>query len=188
MRPISGKNPVITLVSRGESYYSVFISYRVASEQPLARLLFDDLNLSVTPAGHRVTVYWDAFCLAKGRDWKEGFTNGILTSLCLFPLMSYASTAPLSVIVKDKKSSVDSKCWELKPVGRKRLEGKNSDTVDNVLVELMLGEALMSRKDVKQRSSKDKKGILQYTYPILIGSQFPVGHAEYPGMGSFFDV
>ena len=32
------------LIDRGEAEYSVFISYRVASEAPLARLLFDELN------------------------------------------------------------------------------------------------------------------------------------------------
>jgi hypothetical protein len=44
---------------------SVFISYRVASELPLARLLFDELNHAVTPGGHRVTVYLDAQRLVK---------------------------------------------------------------------------------------------------------------------------
>ena len=46
-------------------FFSVFISYRVASELPLARLLFDELNHTVTPGGHRVTVYWDAHRLVK---------------------------------------------------------------------------------------------------------------------------
>ena len=32
------------LIHRGEASYSAFISYRVASEAPLARLLFDELN------------------------------------------------------------------------------------------------------------------------------------------------
>ena len=53
------------LIRRGEAFYSVFVSYRVASEAPLARFLFDELNHSVTPGGHRVTVYWDAFRLVK---------------------------------------------------------------------------------------------------------------------------
>lgn len=44
---------------------SVFISYRAASELPLARLLFDELNHTVTPGGHRVTVFWDAHRLVK---------------------------------------------------------------------------------------------------------------------------
>ena len=43
------------LIQRGEATYSAFISYRVASEAPLAKLLFDELNHSVTPGGHRVT-------------------------------------------------------------------------------------------------------------------------------------
>ena len=47
---------------------SAFISYRVLSELPLARLLFDELNHTVTPGGHRVTVYWDAHRLVKVRD------------------------------------------------------------------------------------------------------------------------
>ena len=32
------------LVARGEAYYSVFLSYRAASDAPLASLLFDELN------------------------------------------------------------------------------------------------------------------------------------------------
>ena len=32
------------LIAKGEAFYSAFISYRVASEAPLARLLFDELN------------------------------------------------------------------------------------------------------------------------------------------------
>ena len=32
------------LITKGEAFYSAFISYRVASEAPLARLLFDELN------------------------------------------------------------------------------------------------------------------------------------------------
>ena len=46
-------------------FCSVFISYRAASELPLARILFDELNRTVTPGGHRVTVYWDAHRLVK---------------------------------------------------------------------------------------------------------------------------
>ena len=42
-----------------ECRYSVFISYRVRSEAVLAKLLFDHLANSVTPAGHRVRPYLD---------------------------------------------------------------------------------------------------------------------------------
>ena len=60
------------LIAHGEAVYSAFISYRVASEAPLARILFDELNHSVTPGGHRVTVYWDAHRLVRGEDWEDG--------------------------------------------------------------------------------------------------------------------
>ena len=32
------------LVAQGGAHYSVFLSYRAASEAPLAQLLFDELN------------------------------------------------------------------------------------------------------------------------------------------------
>ena len=32
------------LVARGEARYSAFLSYRTATEAPIARLLFDELN------------------------------------------------------------------------------------------------------------------------------------------------
>ena len=32
------------LVARGEARYSAFLSYRAASDAPIARLLFDELN------------------------------------------------------------------------------------------------------------------------------------------------
>jgi serine/threonine protein kinase len=54
------------LIAKGESFYSVFLSYRVASETPLARIMFDELNHTVTPGGHRVTVFWDAHRLVRG--------------------------------------------------------------------------------------------------------------------------
>ncbi len=79
------------LIERGEACYSAFISYRVASEAPLARLLFDELNHSVTSGGHRVTVYWDAHRLVKGEDWETGFASGLLHSLCFIPSCPTAS-------------------------------------------------------------------------------------------------
>jgi hypothetical protein len=35
---------VACLVAKGETRYSAYLSYRAASEAPLARLLFDELN------------------------------------------------------------------------------------------------------------------------------------------------
>ena len=58
--------------------------------------MFDELNNTVTPGGHRVTVYWDAHRLVNGEPWEEGFALGLLNSLCFFPLLSYGATAPLA--------------------------------------------------------------------------------------------
>jgi len=94
------------LIDRGEAVYSVFISYRVATDLPLARLLFDCLNHTITPGGNRVTVYLDNARLIKGEDWEEGFASGLLHSLCFFPLLSYGATAPLADIPPDCRDKV----------------------------------------------------------------------------------
>ena len=169
------------LIVRGEASYSVFISYRVASEEPLARLLFDELNHSVTPGGHRVTVFWDKYSLVTGEDWEEGFAAGLLHSLCFLPLLSYGSTAPLAALPEDKASDV----WEQNPVGRVRLAGMDCDWEDNFLKELMIASALLKER---ASGSGTESAQLQLAYPILVGRQEPDGHPDYPRMGSFFHV
>jgi hypothetical protein len=46
-------------VTRGETVYSAFISYRVFSEKYHALSLYEALNNTTTPGGHRVIVYLD---------------------------------------------------------------------------------------------------------------------------------
>ena len=179
----------LCLISKGEAFYSVFISYRVASEAPLARLIFDELNHSVTPGGHRVTVYWDAHRLVKGQDWEEGFATGLLNSLCMFPLLSYGSTAPLAALPESQREHDDliQSGGEERPVGRSRLQGLESDSEDNVLKEFLIARILLQRRDAQDRLPSEK-GILKLVYPILIGRQQPYGHEDYPKMGNFFQV
>jgi hypothetical protein len=174
------------LIKRGEACYSAFISYRVASEAPLARLLFDELNHSVTPGGNRVTVYWDAHRLVKGEDWEEGFVAGLLNSLCFLPILSYGFTAPLASLPEEELASVVAQGWEAAPVGRKRLAGVESDPEDNCLKELLIAHALLEQ--YKLLAGARTSAQLQLAYPILAGRQEPEGHAEYPRMGSFFTV
>ena len=177
------------LIKKGEAVYSVFISYRVTSELPLARLLFDELNHSVTPGGHRVTVFWDALRLVKGEAWEEGFAMGLLNSLCFFPLLSYGSTAPLASLpgdVQERKDKIN-KGWEEKPGGRQRLQGTDSDSEDNVLKEFLIAGALLERTLVDCKNEHEK-GRLQLAYPILVGRQQPIGHKDYPRMGNYFHV
>ena len=177
------------LVCKGEAFYSVFISYRVASEEPLARLLFEELNHSLTPGGHRVTVYWDAHRLIKGEDWGDGFSTGLLNSLCFFPILSYGSTAPLAALPDDgpELSAMIAKGWDELPIGRKRLKGLDSDVEDNVLKELMIAAAILGRNSDCNKLGPEQ-GLLQVAYPILVGRQFPLGHSHYPGMGNFFEI
>ncbi len=180
------------LIQRGEASYSAFISYRVASEAPLARLLFDELNHSVTPGGHRVTVYWDAYRLVKGEDWEEGFASGLLKSLVFLPLLSYGFTAPLASLPNSEEglAQIVAQGWEMAPLGRERLAGTESDPEDNCLKELLIANALLKRNKTCTGASCGSKSPsrLQLAYPILVGRQQPVDHADYPCMGSFFAV
>ena len=179
----------LCLIDKGEAFYSVFISYRVASEAPLARLIFDELNHSVTPGGHRVTVYWDSHRLVKGEDWEEGFSVGLLNSLCIFPLLSYGSTAPLAALreVEAETNDASYEGWEERPVGRTRLKGEESDMEDNVLKEFLIAGVLLKRQFSESRLPGEK-GMLKLAYPILVGRQQPCGHMDYPKMGNFFHV
>ena len=177
------------LVVKGEAFYTVFISYRVASEAPLAQLLFDELNHSVTPGGHRVTVYWDAHRLVKGQDWEDGFASGLLNSLVFLPLLSYGSTAPLAQISESKLQESIAKGWDARPVGRERLQGLESDPEDNVLKELLIATTLLERnRNMSETPKEGNKGILQEAYPILVGRQHPAGHPDFPKMGNFFQI
>jgi serine/threonine protein kinase len=182
------------LVQRGEACYSGFISYRVASEAPVARILFDVLNHTVTPGGHRVTLFWDRHRLVAGDDWEAGFSSGLLNSLCFFSLLSYGSTAPLAALPEgdDERRALLAQGWEERPVGRERLRGGDTDPEDNFLKECMLACALLERMEAVQNEPSlrgpKEVGRLQLAYPILIGRQHPLGHADHPGMGSFFEV
>uniref|UniRef100_A0A7S0QIL7 non-specific serine/threonine protein kinase n=1 Tax=Cryptomonas curvata TaxID=233186 RepID=A0A7S0QIL7_9CRYP len=107
------------LVQRGEEMYSAFISYRVFSEKFHAMLLYDVLNNTRTPGGHRVIVYLDVKRLVKGEDWEEGFSLGLLNSLVALPLISEGVLRPFS-----------------------QLKGQNDDKSDNVLKEFIIMQAL----------------------------------------------
>jgi hypothetical protein len=176
------------LIERGEACYSAFISYRVASEGPLARLLYDELNHSVTPGGHRVTVYLDVHRLVKGEDWEQGFALGLLNSLCFLPLLSYGFTAPLAALPEEQFINALERGWEEAPLGRTRLAGAESDPEDNCLKELLIAIALLEQGKMSTGGNIRTAGQLQFAYPMLVGRQEPEGHAEYPRMGSFFAV
>jgi serine/threonine protein kinase len=110
------------LVQKGEEMYSAFISYRVFSEKYHASLLYDALNNSVTPAGHRVIVYLDAKRLVKGEGWEEGFSLGLMNSLVALPMISSGVLRPMQ-----------------------DLKGLDSDRPDNVCKELLIMQSLLGK-------------------------------------------
>lgn len=81
------------LVSMGEAKVLVFISYRVKTEAPLARLVFVAINNYTTPAGHRVVAYLDAEHLVDGEEWEVDFSTALVNPLVFFPLLSAGATA-----------------------------------------------------------------------------------------------
>lgn len=178
------------LIAHGEAVYSAFISYRVASEAPLARILFDELNHSVTPGGHRVTVYWDAHRLVRGEDWEDGFATGLLNSLCFLPILSYGFSAPLATLPTESSARIIAQGWEEEPIGRHRLEGQETDWEDNVLKELLIAEALLAERfdACLDAPGNPRHGMLELAYPVLVGRQEPAGHPDYPRMGDYFLV
>jgi hypothetical protein len=137
------------LVEQGEALYTVFISYRVASERFHAALLYELLNNTITPAGHRVIVFLDSRRLVKGAAWEDGFVQGLLHSLVAVPLVSRSFLAPLTT-----------------------LAGVESDHRDSVALELLLMQALaaLSEASPSQVASTDLPSAgLEAIYPIFIG-------------------
>ncbi|KAJ1551699.1 hypothetical protein HK096_004108, partial [Nowakowskiella sp. JEL0078] len=69
--------------------HDIFISYRVASEENLAQLLKLKLeHYAIKNLKKNVHVYLDKNCLVDGRDFEEGFLNGIMRSRVILLLCS----------------------------------------------------------------------------------------------------
>lgn len=62
--------------------YDVFLSYRVASDLPHARMLYRWLT------ARGVKVWWDVKCLKGGEQWEDGFCNGLVRSMIFLPIIS----------------------------------------------------------------------------------------------------
>ena len=79
-----------------------------------------------------MTVYWDhkraQNVNAMAPEWEGGIVEGLLHSLCFFPIMSYGGTAPLALLPHDAPA-----VWDTEPLGLKRLEGTELDREDSVL-------------------------------------------------------
>jgi hypothetical protein len=99
--------------------------------------------------------------------------SGLLSSLCVFPLLSYGSTAPLADLPTDPSSreAAIARGWEEAPVGRQRLNGSDSDPEDNVLKEWLVAQALLERTRTAAGGlplrAADELGCLQVTTIVV---------------------
>ena len=88
-------------------------------KQVHASLLYEALNNSITPAGHRVAVFLDSRRLVKGEDWERGFGTGLLRSVVALPLVSQGMLDPFAA-----------------------LRGSDEDVADNLFKELLIMQSV----------------------------------------------
>lgn len=75
----------------------IFISYRVDSDQGLAR----DLHEKLIASG--LSVWFDEKCLQAGQRWEDGFANGLLTSKIFLPILSREGLARFAHLTEDSE-------------------------------------------------------------------------------------
>jgi hypothetical protein len=69
------------LVAKGVARYSAYLSYRAASEAPLARLLFDALNHRSVPSASRLVACTPALFWKHAQEQVSGVKFGRLKTL-----------------------------------------------------------------------------------------------------------
>jgi len=92
---VSGR-PAVRLPGQTPAY-DVFLSYRVASDAAYVEGLYDLL----TDRGLRV--WWDARCLEPGRDWEEGFSEGLAASATIACVLSPGACENLLTLAPDSR-------------------------------------------------------------------------------------
>lgn len=136
-------------------------------------------------------MYLDARCLIKGERWEDGFIHGLLHSICVLPILSYGSTAPLAAFPPGEEAALIDRGWEELPVGRARLRGDATDEEDNLLKEWLITTTLLQRRaaaGARGSTLPQDRSVLQTVFPVMVGRPHPAGHAEYPLVGSYFQV
>ena len=161
--------PTHAQVQQGQTCYHIMLSYRVRSDSDVVHELYTAINNAVTPGGVRVKVYLDRFSLIDAKDWQQGFSEGLRSSLIFMPVLSSGYLGPLAgVAVSDGAPDV----------GKQRLKGEEGDPQDNVLLELLLAKALTASKAERTR---EDKAMLQDIFPVIVGDRLDDG-----GMSDFF--
>ena len=177
------------LVAHCRAFYSVYLSFRAESDAPLAKLIFDELNHSKTPGGHRVTVYLDTRRV-HGAGLDDDLAHGLLNSICFSPILSYGATAPLAALPEKASSQRIALCWDEAPLGLARLGGTENDREDTLLQEILIAGILLERSTAHNLNAllSEESGQVCAAFPIFAGLQQPPGHADYPRMGNYLDV
>jgi serine/threonine protein kinase len=156
------------LVKNGKYLYSAYLTCRAESDWPLFKLLIDELNHSKTPGGHRVTVYFN-HCTGSGHDqgsnWDEHIANGLLHSICFFPILSFGLNAP-----------------------RSALGGAEQNRENALIKEILIACALLERSSKSGVLLDGESGQLHAAVPIFVGQQLQQGSLEYPSKGNYLDV
>ena len=66
---------------------TIFLSYRVASDQKLVEQLYNRL------LALKLRVWWDVKCLKPGQPWEDGFADSLFASSVFVPVLSKAALA-----------------------------------------------------------------------------------------------
>ena len=51
-------------------------------------MIYEELAVKKTNTGKPIYTFWDKTCLNDGKDWEEGFCNGLKTSQVIVLLIS----------------------------------------------------------------------------------------------------
>jgi serine/threonine protein kinase len=81
MHPFLSGKPVARMIGE-EATFDVFLSYRVASDEHLVKLLYHLL------VGKGLRVWWDKACLKPGERFEDGFCAGLMSSNVFVCLLS----------------------------------------------------------------------------------------------------
>ena len=134
---------------QGDTWYHVFLSYRVFSDAPLVRAVYDQLRSRRLAhlGGSHLRVYLDRECIKPGRPWRQQFIDGLTHSLVFAPvvsrgaLLNMASTpgarGPLAA-----RGGAALRSEEYAFSNRLNVSDQNESSADNVLLEWQLAHAL----------------------------------------------
>jgi hypothetical protein len=73
---------------QGDTWYHVFLSYRVFSEARLVKKVYEQLKKKRLRGQGFMRVYLDEQCIKPGSDWRQQFIDGLTHSLVFVPFIS----------------------------------------------------------------------------------------------------